>query len=549
MKKNKRLLVLICALLSMTVIAGSLAGCNLFEKDEQEDTTTTPEVPTTYVLQYTDDNGTHTIDVTEGQPYSITSIPSKEGYNFLGLFDAQSGGTQFISSTGSSVSVFTDKKNMILFPQFAPKTYTLVLNYGQAKVTGEREYKVAYDSKIPDLPTNLTLTDKEFMGWYTAPDRGGTQVADSTGTIPIVNVVNVRNFDLGNDGIIYLYAGFRGEMHTVTLNFAENIPSEEIEIEHGTPVSKIVTETRVDDQSPITWSKTQGGDVYNGKIISDTVLYAVEFAPVLDFDSDGGEDIESIVARAGSKINLPTPTKDMAKFSHWKDSLGNKFSASVMPTESLSLKAVWQPIIKFDTNGGTSVEDISAPTGTKIELPTTEKDGYVFAGWYVDDTKYTTTAMPEQSVKLRAGYYKIAKKVWNIVKADATAYMAYSNRPDGDCSKRIDLSGLPADSNVKVVGSVLLKSEYAKASSPKSATIDFYKNGIISDSNLLSRHKFTVTSSEYQRFEFTAEWRNITSEASAVYYDNSGNPGWSSNYGKLSDFYIEISYPDTSKLY
>lgn len=94
------------------------------------------------------------------------------------------------------------------------------------------------------------------MGWYTQPNREGAQIADAYGVIPTMSLVNSTNFDLSDpNGYIRLYAGFRGELHTVTFNFEENIPAEEIEVEHGTAISKVVTETRVNNKAVITWSK------------------------------------------------------------------------------------------------------------------------------------------------------------------------------------------------------------------------------------------------------------------------------------------------------
>lgn len=69
-------------------------------------------------------------------PYTMPSIPQRTGYTFEGLFDAEVGGTQYVSANGSSVSVFSDKKNMVLFPHFKAKTYSIILDYQEAEVTG-----------------------------------------------------------------------------------------------------------------------------------------------------------------------------------------------------------------------------------------------------------------------------------------------------------------------------------------------------------------------------------------------------------------------------
>ena len=83
-------------------------GC---AEKQPEDTT-----PKEYTIQYTDDAGSHQITVTAGMPYALDVVPERTGYTFIGLFDAEVGGTQYVSSSGASLSPFTDGKNMVLFP-------------------------------------------------------------------------------------------------------------------------------------------------------------------------------------------------------------------------------------------------------------------------------------------------------------------------------------------------------------------------------------------------------------------------------------------------
>lgn len=153
MKRVNKLitLLLICTL------AVSLCACG--DKDGE----TKPAEPQNYTIQYADSTGIHSITVQSGSLYSISSIPEKNGYEFMGLYDAETGGTQYINADGSSVSAFMDNQNIVLYPQFRAKEFTLVLDYQGAAVTGSRSMKVAYDSEISDLPLNLTLENKNFQ--------------------------------------------------------------------------------------------------------------------------------------------------------------------------------------------------------------------------------------------------------------------------------------------------------------------------------------------------------------------------------------------------
>ena len=53
--------------------------------------------------------------------------------------------------------------------------------------------------------------------------------------------------------------------------------------------------------------------------------------------------------------------------------------------------------ITFDSQGGSLVEPISAGYGTAIQLPTPEKAGHVFVGWFLDENytqSFTSATMP-----------------------------------------------------------------------------------------------------------------------------------------------------------
>ncbi|MBE7089198.1 MAG: hypothetical protein E7362_00130 [Clostridiales bacterium] len=150
--KNKRIMILSIAIAILCAFSTVFVGCNNDGGDLDEETE--------YAIQYADDEGLHTITVKDGDLYSMQSIPTRVGYNFKGLFDAEEGGVQYVSAQGSSLSAFTDKKNLVLYPQFQAKEYTLILDFCGAEVLGSRSMKVTYGSELPMLQTNLTLENR-----------------------------------------------------------------------------------------------------------------------------------------------------------------------------------------------------------------------------------------------------------------------------------------------------------------------------------------------------------------------------------------------------
>ncbi len=536
--------ILACTMLFSLCACGDNSGTN------------TPREQT-YTIQYTDNTGVHSIEVQSGKLYSINSIPEKNGYEFMGLYDAEVGGTQYVNSGGSAIAAFTDNKNIVLYPQFRAKEFTLVLDYQGAAVTGIRSLTVEYNSLINDLPLNLTMENKNFVGWYTQPDKQGIRVADQYGAIPSKNIVDESIFDLSDTkGYIYLYAGFKGEEFAVTFYFTESGAPEEVLVEYGTPISEVQLETRVDGKAVIAWSKkrndTTKQEVFNGKVTGEMVLYAAEFAPVLDFDSNGGNNINSVIARAGDAINLPTPIRENYKFVGWQTASGSTFSATTMPTNSVKLTAKWQAMIIFDTNGGTEVTNISEPQGTSITLPETEKAGYMFAGWYDGNGgKYTNTAMSANSIKLYAKYWKVLKDTRVFINDTSSGVQVRNETPNMDKSRYdLDLTDIFNKGVRSIVINVNYQSKHdsASVSNPYKTYMSWYREKTASDVYKIWGYSEQHSDSIYERYTRTATIQLSSPILYCCLY-TSYRGYWSSNGSFWKDFYVEIEYPDMSTLY
>lgn len=509
---KKKLVAKISLFLAMVLtISVALTGCGgLFGGGDDPN-----EKPKDYTIQYSDDAGTHTLTVTSGMPYSLESVPYKYGYEFLGLFDAQTGGTQYVGANGASLSPYNDKENKVLFPQFKPVDYTVILDYGEAKVTGDRSLTVAYNANLPELPKNLTLAHNEFTGWYTEANGKGTQVADAYGNLPGVSILNEENFKLDESKRVYLYAGFELETYTVTFFFDDGMPSEEVEVPYNTPIGQVVPKTRNDKkEAGLTWSKrsndTAKTDVFNGNVTGDMVLYVVEWAPVIELNGNGA-DVTPIVAKAGSAISLPTPTKPLAKFLRWEDEGGNTKDLTTMPEESITLNAVWQGKIEFDENGGTEVDDISKPAGESITLPTPTKEGYLFAGWYTaEKEQYTQTKMPSAGIALKAGWYKEKSELkilidsnrysrwasgWDITKPNVSANACYEINMS-DYLKSSTSAHIRIDFHIKLRSGTNGKTN--------NVYIDFYSKKQISSTYLMkTKNLGGIVDGSYKTFDFS----------------------------------------------
>ena len=540
----KKKILLTTIVVCMAIIAVSLIGCT----DDSEESPSLSEV--TFTIQYTDDTGTHTINVGYGMPYALESIPQRTGYDFTGLFDAQVGGTQYVDANGASIAPFNETKNLVLFPQFKAKQYRIILNYGEAPVTGTREINVEYNSELQELPTNLSVANMDFKGWFTEQNCGGTQIADTYGLLPDRRLVTEQNFDLSNaNGYIYLYAGFTATLRTVTFYTENSNAPIEMQVAHGTPISEVVPDYRDENGfAVLEWTQDSNvsvdSTVFTGEVTRDMTLYAKTYAPVIEFEENGGEEVIPLVQTAGKNISLPTPVRANYKFLYWADDNGEETNYSTMPSASVELFAVWQAMLVFDENGGIDVSDISQAANTTVTLPTPERDGYVFAGWYTSDgEKYESTRMPADSEILKAGWYK--SKTGTIVFISSNtedSYYDHQKPTTSKCCYEFDFSRYFTGNQFVTLTIDWHITIYTSGSSSYSRSVDIYSKKQVSSSNLLYTQTFDGVTSTPREFTFTTTF-TVNDNFYSCWYKGSNNNTY------YTDYYCTVYYPDTSVMY
>ena len=539
----KKKIGILFALLILAFVPFVFAGC--FSKEE---------LNATYTVQYSNNGKIYKVEVENGATYSI-DVPTKTGYVFSGLFDAEVGGTKYVSADGVSVSAFYDKKNIVLYAQFLPIDYTLFFNIQDAEVVGSfsNSKVVTFGQNLGNLPTNLSKKNQDFAGWFTQPNGQGIQISNLYGVLPNYLNLNEELVELANNNkIITLYANFEAIKFEVTLYVNMDGSGTPItnKYAYGTTPSEIIVPNLVNGQAVLSWSIRKNDAekeyLFTDIITSEIILYACEYAPIITFDTNGGLSVNSIVAVAGSKIVLPKPSKTGYEFVGWKDEMGNYYTSTVMPSESIKLKAEWNAIISFDVNGGNYVSSISTTAGNSITLPKTSKENYIFAGWYDKDGNiYTSTTMPRESIKLKAGWYAIKKNTQVLIESNGSI----SNSGEWWIydALTIKLSNLIPSSNQ---GNVIIKCHLRtkKDSTNIEGRIGFF-----------TEHS---TSSSYKIFG-----SNLNTPTASTWYDNSfsfeASPyleriyvgcawvrtgsTWNSHI-YLSDFYVQVEYPDESKV-
>lgn len=112
----------------------------------------------------------------------------------------------------------------------------------------------------------------------------------------------------------------------------------------------------------------------------------------ITFQTNGGTSIEEMTLTAFVFSDLPQTTKDGYQFDGWyvDEALTESLGINTVITSSLTLYAKWiliepsQFTIVFDTNGGLEISAIIITFGQDYTLPTPEKEGHLFLGWFTD---------------------------------------------------------------------------------------------------------------------------------------------------------------------
>ena len=115
------------------------------------------------------------------------------------------------------------------------------------------------------------------------------------------------------------------------------------------------------------------------------------------FNTNGGSYLEPLEVSSGTKVNLPTPFREGYTFLGWTLDLNNIdiLESELTIIENVTLFATWNPIevheyyIEYIIDNKFYFKEYYS-SDEEIYLPYTEEiEGYIFDGWYLDQT-FTT---------------------------------------------------------------------------------------------------------------------------------------------------------------
>lgn len=343
--------------------------------------------------------GTASKRVVTGDKYGDLSKPARSGYTFVGWYTSASGGSQVTSGTA-----VTSGSNHTLYAHWSADNYTVVFNKNGGSGSMSNQ-SIARDQSVALTANAFTKTGYSFSSWNTKADGSGTSYA---------NKAKVENLAAGG-GTITLYAIWKPG--TYTIKYDANTGS-------GTMDNSTMTYDKAANLRKNTYTRTGysfeswsdgNGNYYvdqasvKNLATSGTVTLWVKWKPntyKVTLDDGSGKTTTINVTYDSKYSGLADPVKDGYNFTGWYTDKGVLVSKDtvVKITADQTLYAHWDKDkirITFNANGGTSEMSqklVSFDTKYGI-LPSAEKTGYEFGGWYLDEA-LTKKITEETTVKI-----------------------------------------------------------------------------------------------------------------------------------------------------
>lgn len=240
------------------------------------------------------------------------------------------------------------------------------------------------------LPS-LTYADHTLDGWYTDAAFTTAWAADAKITENIT-----------------LYAKWHGDTVTVTFNPSTVSPQT---VKYGEKIKKPADPT-MGTQVFAGWfteSTYLNQFDFEKPVTADITLYAKWVDPTMytvTFNTDGGSAIEDQSIASGAKVAKPAdPTKQDFTFDAWykEKDFKNKwdFDKDTISGDT-TLYAQFKSnkvTVKFNTNGGSTLESVTVDRGGKVARPgDPTKENCDFVGWYKDEGLFSEWVFDSDSV-------------------------------------------------------------------------------------------------------------------------------------------------------
>ena len=343
-----------------------------------------------YTVTFKKNDGTDDTYTTDDADFGTTidepAEPSRTGYNFIGWYKDVDGVTAWNFDLETM-----PVDGVTLYAKWEIKRFEVTFNVNGGNPAPENQI-INHGSTV--VQPSVTREHYHLLAWCT--DEECTEEFD---------------FATPVTGAMTLYAKWEINSYQVSFN-----------TQGGTPISAVTVEynsTFTAPTNPVKDGCTFAGwykeAACNNEWIFDTdrmgaanmTLYA-KWNVTVTFNSNGGSPVQTVTMREGSTVVEPTaPSKAGCRFLGWYylsyeycydenlDSwdwayVEREFNFNTPITKDTVLMAEWQEVcqITFDTNCDISIRDRIVDLGSVTAEPVILREGYVFQGWFLDNTLF-----------------------------------------------------------------------------------------------------------------------------------------------------------------
>ena len=342
------------------------------------------------------------------------NVPACAGYQFLGYYDAATGGKQYYNADGNGTANWDKAGNgqesgtFTLYAHWKANSYQIAFAANSGEGSMENQ-KFTYDVDGTLSKNTFVREGYTFAGWANAENADTADYADEA---------NVRNLTADADGIVTLYAVWKPVTYMVSFekNGADGGTMEEQALTYDEEKSLQLNGYTKTGYHFVGWASVltdkQEVDYTDGASVRNLTSTAGEKVPLyavweantytITFNANDGAGTAmppqtftyDAVAKA---LSMNTYTRANYTFMGWaKEKTAEKAEyedkqavRNLVTTENgeLTLYAVWRPDsfqVKLDPNGGTMTGEtvITMHYGQQVgKLPRPSRVGYTFKYW------------------------------------------------------------------------------------------------------------------------------------------------------------------------
>ena len=361
----------------------------------------------TCTVQYYDDNNTllNSESVVLGKTYELQAVPTIDGYKTSWVVEEPEG-LEIVDGHLTMPLVITTIK-IKLHKELVP---LCTIEYYDA----DGDLIEEYSKVVPagqELRLEPVISKKGHDAYWEVFEPQGIEVVNNKINLPNTTVtIKIRPYYVVRTYVL----SFEGLETTMNVTYGQAIGQlPEVPAQTGMVGVWTIDEQVINEET-----------IYNFDTNKTAVAQYSDKMCVITFNTNGGSEVDPIEVLYGTSLSeLPTTSKEGFYFNYWAvdEALEHPFVLETVVEDDMTLYASWsaEVIITFDTDGGSYLEPISLPQGSKLDKPyNPTKEGYEFVCWKLNGVEFDFETPITESITLVATWKKVEESKKDEEKKD-----------------------------------------------------------------------------------------------------------------------------------